>query len=73
MAITREQAQAFYAALLDADTLERCEEMLGYVADCTDLLASQIANRPRQHEFDLEGGAEAEEEDKPKKSRRKKA
>ncbi len=84
MAITHDQALAFYAALIDskpmgvhfeailgfgqapskvtdfessnADTLERCEEMMNHVTECTELLMEQIRARPRQAELDLNGG-----------------
>lgn len=99
MALTREQAIALYAAILEskpvrqsvqgalgygkipgtvgdfdshnADVLDRCEELLAHVGECTTLLEMQLRDRPRQHDFDF---PEGEESEAPKKrGRRKKA
>ncbi len=40
----------------NAETLDRCEEMMSHVTECTELLMEQIRTRPRQTELDLDGG-----------------
>jgi len=94
MAITHDQALAFFSALLEskpmrfhieavlgygkspgkasdfesnnAETLDRCEELLGHVEECTELLKLQLRDRPRQQNFEF---TEGEETEAPKKGR----
>lgn len=40
----------------NAETLDRCEELLEHITDCVGLLTEGIRNRPRQSELDLGGG-----------------
>jgi len=37
----------------NAETLDRCEELLGHVEECTELLKLQLRDRPRQQNFEF--------------------
>lgn len=88
MAITHDQALAFFSALLEskpmrfhieavlgygkcpgkasdfesnsAEVLDRCEELLAHVSECTTLLELQLRDRPRQQNFEFPEGEEAD-------------
>ena len=42
----------------NSDTLDRCEELLEHVTECTGLLKLQLRDRPRQQELDFSPGDE---------------
>ena len=56
----------------NADVLDRCEELLEHVTECTELLRTIIRDRPRQQNFEFPEG-EGETDERPKRRGRRKS